>query len=288
MRKLLFTIALALSSSLPSLANASVSIAIDVLQYPTLQRIPGYPVYYAPGMRANYFFYDGMYWVYTGDAWYASPWYDGPWDLVAIDAVPLYVLRVPVRYYGYPPVMFSRWVMDAPPRWDSVWGPSWSHRHHNWQHWNRAGAPPPAPLPRYQQQFTRANYPNEAQRRELAQQHYKYAPRDTQVRRQTQTHSIETANQPPVRPNPPHQTQPQPVRQFEPQRANGPRPIEHEDAPARRHPPPRETQMAQPERPQMHTDQREFAHDQRPEHGGRPERASKPEKEEGHDSGKHH
>jgi hypothetical protein len=55
-----------------------VSVGISVPVYPHLQRIPGYPVYYAPGMRSNYFFYDGLYWVYEGDNWYASSWYNGP------------------------------------------------------------------------------------------------------------------------------------------------------------------------------------------------------------------
>ena len=45
--------------------------------------MPGYPVYYAPRINSNYFFYDGMYWVYQRDNWYASSWYNGPWGLVA-------------------------------------------------------------------------------------------------------------------------------------------------------------------------------------------------------------
>ena len=67
--------------------------------YPQLVPVRGYPVYYAPQLNSNYFFYDGMYWVYQRDNWYASSWYNGPWGLVAREAVPLYVLRIPVRYY---------------------------------------------------------------------------------------------------------------------------------------------------------------------------------------------
>jgi hypothetical protein len=44
-----------------------VSIGINLPVYPELVPVPGYPVYYAPGMNSNYFFYDGMYWVYQGD-----------------------------------------------------------------------------------------------------------------------------------------------------------------------------------------------------------------------------
>ena len=42
----------------------NVSIGINLPLFPDLVAVPGYPVYYAPQMEANYFFYDGMYWVY--------------------------------------------------------------------------------------------------------------------------------------------------------------------------------------------------------------------------------
>jgi hypothetical protein len=41
-----------------------VSIGINLPAYPQLVRVPGYPVYYAPRLNANYFFYDGLYWVF--------------------------------------------------------------------------------------------------------------------------------------------------------------------------------------------------------------------------------
>ena len=59
----------------------SVSIGINFPLYPEFVRVPGYPVYYAPQLNTNYFFYDGMYWVYHDDNWYASYWYNGPWGL---------------------------------------------------------------------------------------------------------------------------------------------------------------------------------------------------------------
>src|ERR1700751_749063 len=87
-----------LCSNASATAQVSVSIGINFPVYPQLVRVPGYPVYYAPQVNSNYFFYDGMYWVYAGDNWYASSWYNGPWELVTPEAVPLFVLRVPVRY----------------------------------------------------------------------------------------------------------------------------------------------------------------------------------------------
>jgi hypothetical protein len=34
--------------------------------HPQLILVPGYPCYYAPQVNSNYFFYDGLYWVYAG------------------------------------------------------------------------------------------------------------------------------------------------------------------------------------------------------------------------------
>ncbi len=118
-----------------------VSIGINLPVYPQLVPVPGYPVYYAPRVESNYFFYDGMYWVYQSDNWYASSWYNGPWGHVAPEVVPLYVLRVPVRYYRRPPPYFHGWKADAPPRWDDHWGKEWKQRRGDWDHWDRRSAP---------------------------------------------------------------------------------------------------------------------------------------------------
>src|SRR6185437_9551346 len=80
-----------------------LSIGINLPVYPELVPVPGYPVYYAPQLDSNYFFYDGMYWVYQEDNWYASSWYNGPWGLVSENVAPLFILRIPVRYYRRPP-----------------------------------------------------------------------------------------------------------------------------------------------------------------------------------------
>lgn len=289
MRKFLLMLAMALLPSLPAFATVSVDIGINVPAYPSLQRIPGYPVYYVPRLHANYFFYDGLYWVYVPDGWYVSPWYDGPWDFVPIDSVPLFILRIPVRYYGYPPVIFRGWVMNAPPRWETVWGPDWARRHQRWQHWDRAATPAPAPLPRYQQRFTRANYPNEVQRRELTQQNYRYTPRDKQARRHWQAYAGEAASQPLSRSSPRHESKAPPARTQEYEtRGRERHQAEHKDAPDLRHAPQRRAPPAPPEPRRMRVEERESARNARPEHGGHHDKPRKEDKEGGHDRGKHH
>jgi hypothetical protein len=59
-------------------APAHVNIGINISLFPELVQVPGYPVYYAPRHEANYFFYDGLYWVLVDDVWYSSDWCNGP------------------------------------------------------------------------------------------------------------------------------------------------------------------------------------------------------------------
>ena len=161
----------------------NVSIGINLPVYPRLAPVPGYPVYYAPQVNANYFFYDGMYWVFLGDYWYASYWYNGPWTLVEPTYVPVYILRIPVRYYRHPPAYFHGWRADAPPRWGQHWGHDWEKQRKGWDKWKRSSVPPRAPLPTYQRQYTGERYPHAiGQQQELRRQHYRYQPRDKAVR----------------------------------------------------------------------------------------------------------
>ena len=163
-----------------------VNIGINLPAYPQLVAVPGYPVYYAPQLQSNYFFYDGMYWVYQRDNWYASTWYNGPWGLVGPEAVPLYVLRVPVRYYRQPPVYFRGWASDAPPRWGDHWGNNWQQQHSGWDNWNRNAVPAPAPLPVYQRQYSGSRYPRVEQQQVLQTQNYRYQPQDAVVQQHYQ------------------------------------------------------------------------------------------------------
>ena len=168
-----------------------VSIGINLPVFPELVPVPGYPVYYAPRLNSNFFFYDGMYWVYQRDNWYASSWYNGPWGLVAPEVVPLFVLRIPVRYYRDPPAYFRGWRPDAPPRWGEHWGNEWAQHRRGWDRWNRSSAPAPAPLPVYQRQYSGDRYPRVEQQPALHSQNYRYQPRDPVVRQHYQEQAVQ-------------------------------------------------------------------------------------------------
>lgn len=165
--------------SAPSFSNElSMSIGLNLFDYPELELMPGYPVYYAPQLDANYFFYDGDYWVYYEDNWYQSPWYDGPWELVDPEDVPVFILRIPVRYYRSPPVFFFGWISSEPPHWGEHWGHDWEQHRHGWDKWDHRIHVKPAPLPVYQREYSGDRYPRQEQQQlELQQKHYHYQPR---------------------------------------------------------------------------------------------------------------
>ena len=203
----------------------NISIGINLPLFPDLVAVPGYPVYYAPRMEANYFFYDGMYWVYQDDNWYSSSWYNGPWWYVEPETVPLFILRIPVRYYRQPPVYFRGWQINAAPRWDQHWGPSWQQRRSGWDRWNRNYAPARAPLPVYQRQYSGDRYPSRIeQQHTLRNQSYRYQPRDKAVRQHLSRQVEQKAapvqrgrqNSPSVSPQRPRIQQTTPVQQRVP------------------------------------------------------------------------
>ena len=224
MRNAIAVLALVLCSITSAAAQVSVgiglpgvSIGINLPTYPQLVPVPGYPVYYAPQLNSNYFFYDGAYWVFDQDNWYESAWYNGPWQLVGPDAVPLFLLRVPVRYYRRPPEYFRGWAFNAPPRWDRHWGNGWAASHGGWDRWNRNAVPARAPLPNYQRQYSGNRYPRAEQQQALRSQNYRYEPRSAGVQRQSQAPRAQGR---PASPPQARQAMPQP-RNAPPQARNG-------------------------------------------------------------------
>ncbi|MBS1208150.1 MAG: hypothetical protein H6R19_548 [Proteobacteria bacterium] len=224
MRTKLFVLSMLLCPALPAVAQLSIgfsapglSIGINVPVFPDLVPVPGYPVYYAPGMQSNYFFYDGMYWVFQKDNWYASTWYNGPWGAVTPEAVPFDLLRIPVRYYRHAPAFFRGWQRDAPPRWGEHWGSEWAQHRSGWDQRGREASPERPPLPTYQRQYSGKRYPQGAQQQTLQDQHYRYEARDPQIRQQQ--HEAPRGRE--ATPAPRTQTAPQ---RDAPQRAASPTP----------------------------------------------------------------
>src|SRR5678815_4851247 len=171
-----------------------VSIGFNVSAYPRMVAIPGYPVYYDPRMSSNYFFYDGLYWVYQDNNWYSSGWYDGPWDQIGPQYVPAFVLRVPVRYYGQRPAYFAGWSVDVAPHWGEYWGNDWQQQRSGWDSWDRQSVYQAAPLPAYQAQYSGSRYPRAVdQQYSIQATNYRYQPREAVAQQYYQQHVVTSA-----------------------------------------------------------------------------------------------
>ena len=197
MKRLLLAALLSLASVFPAAAQEYYDIDVDLPQYPEMVPVEDSPVYYAPGVDSNYFFYDGLYWDYYNDGWYSSPWYNGPWSYVDPIYVPTYILWVPIRYYRKPAHYWRGWNVHRPPRWGERWGRDWHVRHNQ----VFAGRDRPrygrAPLPDYQRSYNRSNYPRAPQQQsQLHTERYAYRPQERTVQQQSHHRGIGAAPAP--------------------------------------------------------------------------------------------
>ena len=178
----------------------SVNIGINIPVFPESSLCRSTPVDDAPRMGINYFFYDGMYWVYQGDSWYASYWYNGPWTIVAPAVVPVYILRVPVRYYRHPPAYFRAWRARMPRR---AGGSTGGVNGSSVEADGTGGAavllrhPPRCPGPPAAVCWER--YPRGDQQQTLHRQNYQYQPHDSVARQHYQQQGLQGSPAPPQR-----------------------------------------------------------------------------------------
>ena len=96
---------------------------------PPLVVVPRSPVYYAPELPYNYFYYGGLYYTFHEGAWFSAVSFRGPWGFVAVNRVPRPLLAVPVQYYKVPPGHWKK--HHGPPRWarDDDHGDDRGHGH---------------------------------------------------------------------------------------------------------------------------------------------------------------
>jgi hypothetical protein len=212
-------------------ALPGVRIGVSIPAYPDLVPIPGYPVYYAPQLDANLFFYDGEYWLYANDNWYYGSWYDGPWYLVDPLEVPVFLLRVPIRYYRRPPPFFRAWSRSRPPHWGQHWGRDWERRRSGWDRGDRNAVPRRAPLPNYQRRFPHGRYPGVDRQRDLQGRYYHFAPRESVPRPRSQRPLQPQRREPMRRPMESH-----PAPQPRAAQRRGPAPRSHQGPAERRAP----------------------------------------------------
>jgi len=135
---------------------------------------------------------------------------------VGPESVPVFILRVPVRYYRHPPVAWVGWRSEAPPRWGERWGHDWEQRRSGWDRWDRRTPHAPAPLPVYQREYSGNRYPRVEQQQVLQREKYRHEPQDPVVRQHYQQRGAQPqrgereqpANQRSSPPPPPQQSAP--------------------------------------------------------------------------------
>ncbi|MEW6326713.1 MAG: hypothetical protein AB1487_03855 [Thermodesulfobacteriota bacterium] len=77
--------------------------AIVVSTPPAVVMIPGTPVYFAPDIEVDIFFYRGYWYRPYRQRWYRASHYNGPWCYIAPRAVPSVVVNLPPDYRHIPP-----------------------------------------------------------------------------------------------------------------------------------------------------------------------------------------
>ena len=111
--------AMLLSGASATAADVKIQLGLGVPPLvltapPQLVVVPGTPVYYAPDVSANLFFYNGRYYTVANGVWSMAPDYTGPWAVIQIGQVPAPVAAVPVEYYKIPPGQLKK---HGPPPW---------------------------------------------------------------------------------------------------------------------------------------------------------------------------
>ena len=93
----------------------SVSLGINIGSPPQFAVVPGTPVYHAPSVPHNYFFFGGQYYLFHNEVWFSAGYYNGTWTIIALERVPQPILAVPVNYYKVPPGHWKK--KHGPPPW---------------------------------------------------------------------------------------------------------------------------------------------------------------------------
>ncbi len=69
---------------------------VEVVEPPEFVAQPGLGFYVAVGTPYDIFYAENRYYLCRGDAWYAAPYYNGPWVSVGYRAVPWRLRRYPI------------------------------------------------------------------------------------------------------------------------------------------------------------------------------------------------
>jgi hypothetical protein len=102
--RILACAALCLVLAAPAAAELNINVGIGIPAPviaipvgPAMVVIPGTPVYYAPGLDVDIFFYQGYWWTPYQGYWFRSHAYNGPWT--AMHRPPSAFMNLPPNYH---------------------------------------------------------------------------------------------------------------------------------------------------------------------------------------------
>jgi hypothetical protein len=75
---------------------------VEIEEPPVFVQPPELGFYAAVGVPYDLFFLNNLFYLFSGNAWYASPYYNGPWSSIYYDNLPYALNRYPferIRYY---------------------------------------------------------------------------------------------------------------------------------------------------------------------------------------------
>jgi hypothetical protein len=77
--------------------------AVVIPAPPAVVMIPNMPVYYAPDVGMDLFFYSGSWYRRHDDHWFRASYYNGPWAYTQPSHVPAVFMHMPAHYNRIPP-----------------------------------------------------------------------------------------------------------------------------------------------------------------------------------------
>ncbi len=103
---LALTMILPMAQSYAANVNFNVGVNVGVPPVvisapPNFVAPPELGFYVAVGVPYDIFFYGNRYWLCRGNAWFASPYYNGPWVSVGFGNVPYLIRKYPLNRVHY-------------------------------------------------------------------------------------------------------------------------------------------------------------------------------------------
>lgn len=86
--------------------NMDIGLPLPIIvipEPPVVVLIPGTPVYHAPHVGIDIFFYSNRWYRKHNGRWYKASYYNGPWAYLPVQRIPVALVNLPPDYRHIPP-----------------------------------------------------------------------------------------------------------------------------------------------------------------------------------------